>query len=396
MPTSTSPRPLPARAARRLAVAAFGLSLLLACSTTPAPTPVAPQAALPTQAPTAAPVTAAPSAVPASPSPSLSATASPSPGPGGTGGGGCADCFGGDGSGGAGNGSLLGRDGRLTVLLLGSDARPSHPGTRTDTIMVASIDPNTGRTAVVSVPRDVARFPLASGGSYGPKVNGLYAWYVSRLGATRGGRAMKAAVGRALGVEVDHYVLIGMTGVRRLIDQVGGVDVYVSKTIRDPYYWVSATRRGVVFPRGWNHLDGRRALIFARTRKGDNDFERARRQQQLVAAAAAAVEQRGLEKLGTIISLGRRFVRTDLPLLQAPRVFQIVARADLRNARRAVLGPSRYAYSIGGSSYALRLSTVRSLIDAWMPAVKAPAPAPSPAPLPSPSPAGAPMSSPLP
>ena len=68
------------------------------------------------------------------------------------------------------------------------------------------------------------------------------------------------------------------------------------------------------FPKGRNHLDGARALIFARTRKGDNDFERARRQQVLV---AAAVEQgRGKRRLdpAQLLTIGGRWVRTDLPL----------------------------------------------------------------------------------
>ena len=59
---------------------------------------------------------------------------------------------------------LLGTDGRLTVLLLGSDYRPAHPGNRTDAIMVVSVDPTTGKSAAFSVPRDVVDFPCPSAG----------------------------------------------------------------------------------------------------------------------------------------------------------------------------------------------------------------------------------------
>src|SRR4051795_8974347 len=69
---------------------------------------------------------------------------------------------------------LLGTDGRLTVLLLGSDYRPAHPGNRTDAIMVVSTDPTTGRTAGFSVPRDTVDFPLPKSGVYHAKVNALY------------------------------------------------------------------------------------------------------------------------------------------------------------------------------------------------------------------------------
>ena len=59
---------------------------------------------------------------------------------------------------------LLGSDGRLTVLLMGTDYRPAHPGNRTDAIMVVSIDPTTGKSAAFSVPRDVADFPMPKSG----------------------------------------------------------------------------------------------------------------------------------------------------------------------------------------------------------------------------------------
>ena len=71
----------------------------------------------------------------------------------------------------------------------------------------------------------------------------------------------------------------------------------LSKSVSDPYYWVTPRSRGVYFPAGRNHLSGDRALIFARTRKGDNDFERARRQQLLFAGAVDAVLERGLKNL---------------------------------------------------------------------------------------------------
>ncbi len=108
---------------------------------------------------------------------------------------------------------LLGSDGRLTVLLLGTDYRPAHPGNRTDAIMVVSIDPTTGKSAAFSVPRDVVDFPMPKSGSYGAKVNGLYQHLESTTGD--GGKGMKQAVSRAFGIEVDRYALIGFTGVTR-------------------------------------------------------------------------------------------------------------------------------------------------------------------------------------
>src|ERR1700730_6982117 len=69
---------------------------------------------------------------------------------------------------------VLGTDGRLTILLLGSDYRPAHPGNRTDAIMVVSVDPVSGAAAAFSIPRDAVEFPLPGGGRFNEKVNALY------------------------------------------------------------------------------------------------------------------------------------------------------------------------------------------------------------------------------
>ena len=87
---------------------------------------------------------------------------------------------------------LLGSDGRLTLLLMGTDYRPAHPGNRTDAMMVVSIDPTTGKSAGFSVPRDISDFPLPKSGTYGPKVNGLYQHLEATMGD--GGKGMKQAV----------------------------------------------------------------------------------------------------------------------------------------------------------------------------------------------------------
>jgi LCP family protein required for cell wall assembly len=254
--------------------------------------------------------------------------------------------------------------------MLGSDYRPAHPGNRTDTVMVVSIDPVSGATAVASIPRDTARLPLVDGGVYTPKVNGLYQSLIGRLGRVRAGAEMKRLIGGVLGVEIDAYVVIGFEGVRRLIDAVGGVEVTLARAVRDPYYWVTSRQRGVTFPAGRNQLDGDRALIFARTRMGDNDYERARRQQLLVAAAAAKVLELGPRVLPALLRVGSDWIRTDLPLHDPRRLYDIVASAELDTDRRVVFGPRTWASQIPGTaSIELDLAAVRRRIAEWMPPV---------------------------
>jgi len=263
---------------------------------------------------------------------------------------------------------LLGTDGRLTVLLLGSDYRPAHPGNRTDAIMVVSVDPTTGKAAGFSVPRDTSGFPLVNGTKYGAKVNALYQQLQSTTG--NGGLALSDAVGKAFNIEIDGYVFIGFEGVKNLVGAVGGVDITLDKPYYDAHYWVTARHEGWGLPAGRSHLDAKDALIFARSRKGDNDFGRARRQQQLVIAALAKVRTLGVAKLPRLLQIASQTVRTNLPLARSSDLFDIVAKTDISKIQRVVFGPTTYASGAGGTSFELKLSVCRNWIRSHFPPIR--------------------------
>jgi LCP family protein required for cell wall assembly len=307
---------------------------------TPSPSPTAsppPPSATPTLTPSPSP----------SPSPSASPSAIPAP---------------------TGPDPLLGTDGRLTVLLLGSDYRPAHPGNRTDAIMVVSVDPTTGKAAGVSIPRDTSGFPLGNGRTFGGKVNALYQSLQSQTG--NGGLAMRKAVAKALGVEIDGYVFIGFEGVKAMVAAVGGVDVVLDKPYYDAHFWVTARKQGWGLPAGRSHLGPKDALIFARSRKGDNDFGRARRQQLLVLGAINKASSLGIAKLPRLLSIAARTVRTDLPLARAADLFEIVSKTNISKVQRTVLGPTQFAAGTRGGSFALKLNVCRAWIRAHFPAVR--------------------------
>ena len=259
--------------------------------------------------------------------------------------------------------------------------------------MVVSVDPSTGKTAAFSIPRDTSGFPLPGGGRFGQKVNALYQYFQST--GRNGGTAMEAAFSKAFGIEVDGYVFIGFAGVKNLVDAVGGVDVVLDKAYYDPYYYVTNRHQGWGLPAGKSHLNGAQALIFARSRKGDNDFGRARRQQILVGAAMTKVRARGLAILPKLLQIARDTVRTDLPLARAGDLFDLIATVDLKHADKVVFGPRTFADGISGSSsFVLRLADCRSWIENHFPPERpfgswpvAPPPAPTASPGPTPTPA---------
>ncbi len=313
-----------------------------ACGSTP-PTQPAPSAdALASASPT--PVASASDVAP-SPSDSAAPSASPSAAPAG--------------------GSLLGTDGRFTILLLGSDYRPSSPGNRTDAIMVVSLNPATGQVGVFSVPRDTVGFPLPDGTRFSGKVNALYQWYQSRNG--RGLTSLEAAIGKAYGIEVDFGVLTGFAGVRNLVNAIGGVKVTLAKAYYDPVYWVTARHQGWGLSAGAHQLDGGTALIFARSRKGDNDFNRARRQQQLVAAALTKALAVGTDILPALIAIAGRTTVTDVPLARALDLYALVKTANASTAKSEVFGPRTFATAAGGTGFTPNIKACRAWVAKYFP-----------------------------
>ena len=285
---------------------------------------------------------------------------------------------------------ILGRDGRFTILLLGSDARAGGLVGRTDAILVASVDPVSGRAAVFSIPRDTVNFPLSARSKYAGKINALYPSLVRKHGVRRAGTVMRAIVGSAMGIEIDAYALIGFTGFRKLVNNIGGVDVYLTRTIRDPKYTilVNGVRRLITFRQGWNHLEDLRALAYARIRYVDNDYARSRRQQQVIVAAIQKVLTRGPERLAGLVAASAGLIKTDLPLVDAPLVYAMVSRANLATAPRVVFGPRTYATALPYSRIVLRLTICKAWIRRYFPPVHPgaawlpPEPTPTPAPVP--------------
>ncbi len=120
--------------------------------------------------------------------------------------------------------------------------------------------------------------------------------------------------------------------------------------------------RGWGLPAGKSHLNAQRALIFARSRKGDSDFVARRRQQLLVMAAFDKVRKRGLDDLPKLITV-RQGQRPDRPAAVArERPVQALQEVDLKKAKRAVFGPKSFAVRAHGYTYHL----VYARCKAWI------------------------------
>ena len=170
----------------------------------------------------------------------------------------------------------------VDVLILGIDARPGQGYlTRADSVMLLNVSPGDLGVSLLSIPRDV--FIVAPG--YGEQRISAINALGEQEAEGSGPALLGASFQESFGVEVDRYVRLDFQGFIDVIDAVGGVDIDVPKLIIDDDYPApDGGTMSVRFDPGREHMDGERALQYARTRHQDDDYQRAARQQQVVDA----------------------------------------------------------------------------------------------------------------
>ena len=155
------------------------------------------------------------------------------------------------------------------MLLLGTDGRPGETSYRSDTIILARIDPVEKEVTLISIPRDTK---VEYNGST-MKINAVHT-YAGAVG-------MVEAVNELCGVEISHYAEVSFNGLVALTDAVGGVEVNVPDRIDDP------KAADFVIEPGLQTLNGDQALAFCRSRAfADGDYTRMRHQRIFIAALA--------------------------------------------------------------------------------------------------------------
>lgn len=209
---------------------------------------------------------------------------------------------------------------RLNVLLLGSDAGPGRVEARTDTMVLASIDQETGRTVLFSLPRNLEYAPMPSGpardaypGGFSDLLNAVYregAQYHPEFGGGAedpGAELIKGTVSQILDLPVHHYAMVNMAGFNDMVDAMGGVDLNVAERIPmgDTGGW---------FEPGEQHLDGAHALWYARSRTGGSDYDRMARQRCMIGALADQADPMSvLRHYDEVADVAKANVSTDIP-----------------------------------------------------------------------------------
>lgn len=250
-----------------------------------------------------------------------------------------------------------GRD-RLNILLLGADAGEGRRGLRTDTTILASIDPETGDAAMFSIPRDLSGAPLPTEmGIWGcdcfpDLITHLYDAGVKNPEAFPGPQeppinGIKAAVGEILGLDVHYYAMVTLEGFVDIVDSLGGVTIDVPRTIRDETYpHENGTTVSVEIPEGTWHLNGHEALAYARIRRYSDDFSRMHRQRcVLEAIAEQTTPAEILLRFGSVAEALKRSLKTDIPQELLPDFVDLIPKVS--TDRISTLRITRDVYKTG-------------------------------------------------
>lgn len=234
---------------------------------------------------------------------------------------------------------------RVTVLLLGIDERENQSGPwRTDTMILVTIDPAAHRAVLLSLPRDL--WITIPGFNRPGKINTAH-FLGEAEGYPGGGPALAmAAVESTLGLRVPYYLRLNFSAFERLIDLIGGIDVDVPHPINDPLYPDSGFGyEPLTIAAGRQHMDGRLALKYARTRhEAMGDFDRMARQQQVLRAVRDRVQQAGLlptliAQAGPLLNALGDSIQTNLTLDQLIQLARWAAELEPTGIRSLTVEP---------------------------------------------------------
>jgi LCP family protein required for cell wall assembly len=248
----------------------------------------------------------------------------------------------------AGGGDKVAKAGRINILLMGGDAGADRTGLRPDSMTVASVDEATGRTVLISLPRNLEKAPFPASSPMHKKfpkgfdcphdVCMLNAVYTYAMGHKElyphvknpGAQATKEAIEGVTGLTINYWSLIDLKGFEDLVDALGGItmDVYRRVPIgggpTHPIYgYVEAGKN--------RHLDGKDALWFARSRSDSSDWDRIVRQKCVMNAMLNQLDPvTVLTKFNGIASASKEIVATDVPSSQVSTMIDLAEKAKTK------------------------------------------------------------------
>jgi LCP family protein required for cell wall assembly len=241
-----------------------------------------------------------------------------------------------------GDGSAVGaHHGRYNVLLMGGDSGAGRWGLRPDSMTVASIDAETGKTVLISLPRNMQNFPFPEGSvmheqfpdgfnEEGMYLNGLATWALDHAALFKGSKnpgvdATIEGVEGITGLKMNYWAMVNLEGFKDLVDAVGGVELNVRQRIpvglpHDSFFHYLEP--------GKRTLNGMDTLWFARARYDSDDYSRMARQKCVMSAMLQQVSpQTAVTNFQKIAKASSAMVSTDIPRGEVDRFAELALKA---------------------------------------------------------------------
>ncbi len=221
---------------------------------------------------------------------------------------------------------------RINILLLGMAGAEHEGAYLTDTVILFSFKPSQNKIALLSLPRDLL-VPIPGYGLQ--KINTAYALGMSK--EKDGGKLSSLVVSEILDLPVHYFVAIDFNGFEKIVDALGGIEIYVERSFIDTLYpGPNFSYRTISFEKGWQIMNGKRALEFVRSRHGTNnensDFARMRRQQKVILAIKEKIEKIKIleepEKVWQLFNIFSKYFKTNLEFDEIVRLGKLISKVE--------------------------------------------------------------------
>ena len=239
---------------------------------------------------------------------------------------------------------------KIMVMIMGVDEREGDVG-RSDTLMVATLDPKKKKAALLSIPRDT-RVKIKGNGF--DKINAAYAY--------GGYQLTQDTVENLLGVQMEHYVIINIKSFKKIIDAIGGVDINVEKRMYYEDIWDDDGGLLIDLQPGMQHMDGDTAITYVRYRDEEGDIGRISRQQKFMQAVMDRITSPAIiPRIPAIVKEIIGSVETDLSVKQIIEFLTALKEAQ-RSGLQSEMLPGKPVYIDGVSYWVPDLSKLRTTI----------------------------------
>ena len=251
-----------------------------------------------------------------------------------------------------------GDDGRFDLLLLGSDASGGRWSRRMDVMLLVEVDVATGRTAMIGLPRNLMNAPYPPGAARDAVACGCLSGFLNEAyveatarhpkrwpgsGAIKGIGAVRGVISELTGRPIDAVLVADLTAVIEVVDALGGVEIDVPEAVFDDRYPDPIRGRiRLSIPAGPQHMDGRIALAYARSRHFSSDYARMERQQTLLLAIRSQIGPLTLFQAPDLFAATEGRAWTELQRDSLPALVQLFGRAAGASVTQLRIVPPTY------------------------------------------------------